>query len=502
MVLVVLITSASLFAVPVIVILALQIATNWFVHETESSLIKQAAIYASAYSSAFEAIADHSVEKQQIPGYYLPPDKRVFWNAKVRTFGSLLDLRINEIKHALPDPMPSKHTLDMRYREIAVGLNRLEERAGRVTLSRAIFLDFRGLDLLSVTPASFAEVPEVQKALRGEIGAALRWRSNAKVQAPIFSLLRGTGFRVLVAYPVISYNRVVGAVYISRTPLQLDSWLSRESLAILILISVTVLAAVVMGMLLVRTVLRPIRALRDQSRRIAQGAHDELEPLDHYGIREVAELGDAVMTMASSLSQRAQEIGIYTDHVTHELKSPVTAIIGSAELLEDGCLPQTVQRKLLATIKSQGVRMNRLLTQLREVSRSRHHFPGKPGALRDMLPDMPNLAISVTYAGASLPLSVAHGQVILEHMAQNAIYHGADQMTLDWNGQTLRITDNGQGFAAVDISRLGEPFFTTRREEGGTGLGLAIVIAILRLYNAQLSPVPSAKGATFEIIFG
>lgn len=501
MALVVLAVCASLLGVPLVAMLGLQIGTNWFVHETESSLIKQAAIYAGAYAAAFEDEAREAGDGSPTPGYYLPPDKRVFWSAEARTFRSFLNLRSNEIEPVRPDAVPSPLGLDARYQAIAAGLGTLEERANRTTLSHADFLDFQGLDLLAETPMSFASVPEVQKALRGEIGAALRWRSDADARTSLLSFGRGTGFRVLVAYPVISSNRVIGVIYLSRTPSQLDSYVSQERIAFITLIAVTLLGAAVMGTLLVRTVLRPIQALRDQSRRVAGGAHDDLTPLDHYGMREIAELGDAVMTMASSLSQRRREIAIYTNHVTHELKSPVTAIVGSAELLEDGGLPDTAQKKLLATIRAQGERMGRLLSQLREMTQSRQHVPGQPGLLRDMIPAAPDLSIVLNAPDAVLPLSAPHGEAILAHMVQNARHHGADRLVLDWNGTTLRLSDNGAGFGDIDIDRLGEPFFTTRRNEGGTGLGLAIVMSILELYGARLKPVRSADGAVFDIAF-
>jgi two-component system, OmpR family, sensor histidine kinase CreC len=501
MALVVLVGCASLLGVPLVAMLGLKIGTNWFVHETESSLIKQASIYAGAYAAAFEAEVRETNDGAATPGYYLPPDKRVFWSAEVRTFRSFLNLRGNEIEPFRPDAVPSTQLLDIRYQNIAADLAALEQRANRTTLSRADFLDFQGLDLLADTPMSFASVPEVQKALRGEIGAALRWRSDADARTSFLSFSRGKGFRVFVAYPVISSNRVIGVVYMSRTPSQFDSYVSEEATAFVVLIAVTLLGAVIVGTFLVRTLLRPIQALRDQSRLVARGAHDDLVPLHHYGMREIAELGDAVMTMAGSLSQRRREIAIYTNHVTHELKSPVTAIVASAELLEDGGLPDAVERKLLATIRAQGERMGRLLSQLREMTQSRQHAPGHPGLLRDMIPAASELSIILNDPDAVLPLSAAHGETILVHMVQNARHHGADRLMLDWNGSRLRLSDNGAGFVAVDLGRLGEPFFTTRRDQGGTGLGLAIVMSILELYGARLLAVPGADGAVFEIDF-
>lgn len=503
MALVVTLVCASLLAVPSVAIFALQLGTNWFMRETESALIKQAAIYAGAYAQAFEAARTEG--DTATPGYYLPPTLRVFWNAEARTFNSLLDLRVNSIEPTRPDAEPSDKTLGPRYRQVADGLKTLADRAGRTTLSSVVFVDFQGLDLQAATPMSFAGLPEVEKALRGEVGAALRWRSDADARWPFLSVSRGTGFRVLITYPVISANRVIGAVYISRTPRPLENYSSQEATAFLTLAAVTLFGALIIGSFLVWAVLRPLLSLRNQARRVAKGDDSDLAPLSHYGIAEIAQLGDALLTMAGSLSQRSKEITIYTNHVTHELKSPVTSIVGAAELLEDGDLPADTQRALAATIREQGDRMARLLDQLREMTRARQPVSGGPStyatSLAEMLPAEDGLQITINDDKAILPLSPLHGRTILSHMAQNARHHGANRLALDWNDTRLRISDNGRGFADTDLSRIGQPFFTTRREQGGTGLGLAIVIAILDLYGATLRPVRSGEGACFELQF-
>jgi len=492
------IVCASLLAVPILTTLALQIGTNRLVNETEASLIKQAAIYAGAYAIAFEV---EPPAGGAIPGYYLPPQKRIFWSAASRTFRPLLNLRQDVVEPVRPDPVPTTERLDPRHVRIAPGLGALADNASRTTLSTVVFLDHQGIDLLAGEPASFAAVPEVRQALQGDVGAALRWRSDAGSRIRFAALGGGTGFRVMVAYPVISHNRVIGAVYLSRTAPGLSEYFAGERSAVIVLIAVTLLSAAVVGTLLVLTMLRPIRALRDQSRTVADGGHTELAPLGHYGMREIAELGEAVMTMAGTLSRRSKEISIYTNHVTHELKSPVTSIIGAAELLEDGDLSDEAQLSLVGSIKAQGERMDLLLHQLRDMTRTRESARGEPGRAKDMLPEIAGLDINLAPPDAILQLSVAHGQTVLAHMAANARHHGSTRLELNWDGRTLRLSDNGEGFADIDLGRLSEPFFTTRREDGGTGLGLAIVAAILDLYGARLTPVAAPGGAVFEIEF-
>eukprot|EP00903_Cladosiphon_okamuranus_P002115 g2113.t1 len=70
-----------------------------------------------------------------------------------------------------------------------------------------------------------------------------------------------------------------------------------------------------------------------------------------------------------------------------------------------------------------------------------------------------------------------------------------------WRDNVLEIVDNGEGFEDKDMSRLTEPFYTTRRDSGGTGLGLSVVNAILERYGTQIEAAPSPDGALFRIAF-
>lgn len=496
----VLVVCCVMFAVPVSAILILKLGVNRFIHETEQSLIQQGAIYSSAYAAAFEA-ATRETGGEKMPGYYLPPQKRVFWNASARTFRPLLDLRQDKVLPVRPGAKPVALAPGNRHRAIAPDLELLSKRAGRTTLSNVLFLDHKGRDLHASTPEGFAELPEVNKALNGGIGAVLRWRRGAERSSSFIRLNRGTGFRVFVAYPVISENRVIGAVYLSRTPDELGTYLSEEWLSVIVVAAVTAIGATLLGILLVRQISRPIMDLRNRARALARGDLENLDHLQHYGTRELAQLGDAVVSMARTLSERSTEISTYTTHVTHELKAPVTAIISASELLEESSLPNASRRQLLETLKAQGQRMERLLNQLRDITRLRQQMRGSPAKLADMLPAPSDLHIIATPDDAILPLSLRHGQTVFAHLVQNAIGHGAGQIKIVWRDNVLEILDNGEGFEDKDISRLTEPFYTTRRDSGGTGLGLSVVNAILERYGTRIEAAPSPEGALFRIAF-
>lgn len=500
MALVVCLVCLVLVSVPVFAFLSMRLTSNQFVRETEQSLIDQAALYAAAYATAFKrtgvAPAGATVE-----GFAAE-----FWDAPLHPTAPRLNLRRSPILPPLPE---FETTLSISadppgapYAEIAPMLLGLARAAQRSTLSGVVFLDGHGVSIRTDQTVDLSFAPEVQEALSGRVGTALRDRGDTYDRHPLTSISRDTWYRVFVAYPVLVEGRVVGAVYLSRTPSNLRKFVVNERAALGTMLGATLLAALAVGALLLRFILRPVRALSAQSQGIANGTTAQTEPLRQYGIRELAELGQSVMRMSKTLTDRSRQIATYTDHVTHELKSPVTAIVGAAELLTGTDIPSADRHALLRSIEAQGRRMNVLLEKLREMIRLRDMPTTGHGPIAEMLPDIPALEIRLGPASEDiLPMLAEHGRIVLHQLAQNAYEADAQRVTVSYVSGVLRIRDDGRGIASGDLARVAQPFFTTRREEGGTGLGLAIVTAILQNYGAALSFEPVGEGASVVIAF-
>lgn len=496
MAMVVAVVCFALISVPLVALLAVRLTSNQFVRETEQSLIQQGAIYAEIFAETFAAKGGPAI------GTPLDETQKKHWNADLHPARSQLNIRADRVLEPRPDGVFLAKPVDARYVAIRSSLIEVARGARRTTLSGIVFLDHTGRDLNTDGAPSLAMLEEVQTSLRGEIGAALRSRGDDYERHAFASLSRDTGFRVFVTYPVILDDRVIGAIYLSRTPLNLGKFLFQERYALMTMLVSTFVGAALIGLLLLRLISSPIYALRDASRAVAAERTPEATPLVHYGVRELAELGDSVSSMAGTLSKRSQDMSTYTNHVTHELKSPVTAIIGAAELLHDPGLDAENRTKLLNNIETEGRRMDRLLSRLRETTRMRPGRVSAPGKLAQMVPDLDGLSVELDATpDATLPVSQEQGEMMLLHFAQNALSHGAGVLRLSYADRVLRISDDGDGIAATDIARVTEPFFTTRRDQGGTGMGLSIVSAILENHDATLECLPSETGALFEIQF-
>ena len=118
--------------------------------------------------------------------------------------------------------------------------------------------------------------------------------------------------------------------------------------AVYIVAAMAFAATLVLGWLLWRLILAPVQALAAKAEYIRAGGAPT--PLDHYGTPEIGELAQAVLDMAEVLQSREMAVRGYTDHVTHELKTPLTAIRGAAELLEGDDSLSEQARKMAETL--------------------------------------------------------------------------------------------------------------------------------------------------------
>lgn len=248
-----------------------------------------------------------------------------------------------------------------------------------------------------------------------------------------------------------------------------------------------------LGRLLLRLILRPILALEAYAQAQETGA-PAARPA-HFGTRETAATAVRVITMAEALRDRELTIRAFTDHVTHELKTPVAAIRAATELLEDGGALGPEDARLLSEIDGARVQLESQLAALRSAAQAREVRHLGQSRLADLAADLsadfPDLKIETEGATLRLPLAAAGLGIVLAQLLRNADDHGAGRVTLAASatetGPVLEITNDGLAIAAGNAARIFEPFFTTRRETGGTGMGLTVVRNLLNAHHAEIT---------------
>ena len=305
-------------------------------------------------------------------------------------------------------------------------------------------------------------------------GVIRKWR-------PPLALVLGGTLAVVVLLPIIAigYFRVAGGIL---------GW--RETTGIIAIIAIV--AALVLGWLLWRLVLRPVRTLTAYAK--AEGG---IDAPTHYGTPEFSALGQSVLQMTARLRGREAVLRSYADHVTHELKSPLTVIQGAAELLNNKGLSDEDRASLLAGIADATARMEALLDSQRALAQAQEPMPAGQCLLSKAVQDHP--AAHVISDGV-VPLSIDVMQMVMTHLISNALAHGATKVLCELRPDGLQISDDGSGISPGNRARIFDPFFTTRRTNGGTGMGLPIGQRMLQAQGANITLLDQ-PGAVFRISF-
>lgn len=334
-----------------------------------------------------------------------------------------------------------------------------------------------------------------------------------------------SGEQLAEGLPVEVDGEVVGTVLgrpqtAGLTPIE-AAFLGRVNRALLIAAGGAAVMALLLGVLLARTLTRPLREMTAAARSLARG--DLGEQVEVRSQDEVGELASAFNQMSHDLAQAASRRRQLTADIAHDLRTPISIIQGHAEALRDGVLPPTPET--FALIHEETLRLNRMVEDLRTLSRAEAgelslvRRPVAVGALLEQLAAAQRPGAGEK--GIELRLKAENGlpeiEVDADRMAQalnnlldNALRHTPAGGTVALaagragDGVWLEVRDSGPGIAAEDLPHVFERFYrgdrARLRHEGGSGLGLAIARSIVEAHGGRIrAESPAGEGAVFTI---
>lgn len=425
------------------------------------------------------------------------------------------------------DPPLDLHTPctpeDPVHASIAKDLEPILRRMQIRNLSSMRIIDTRGC-VVSTTRSEanvdLSQAPEVRVALAGTYAAFARARISDEPLAPLGSIQRRGRARVFIALPIFADGKVVGVVRASRTGLDAISslWEQRRGLfAALLLCGAGVLLVVLIG---TRAISRPLRRLTNHARRLAKGEDSPSFKLPTFATQEVAVLGEVLDDTTAALRSRGEAIAEYARNVSHELKTPITAIIGAAELMQDSNGSSTatstptasmnaVQRqRFLSNIIADATRMERLVQRLLLLTRlenpaahaDRSEALDVHQCLQEIVERDSQIQLHIEAPMGTAPINENHFRSVVGNLIDNALTHGGDgpvsvHVRAADDFLLIEVRNGGPNIRPEHLPRLFEPFFTTQRDTGGTGLGLPIVKAIAEGRGGSVS-VHSGGGET------
>lgn len=354
-------------------------------------------------------------------------------------------------------------------------------------------------DFAAARLGNHADRQEVKAACRTGEGQAVRYSSTLNKDTFYYALrlADGTILRLAAEY------ESVGRIIISVIPI------------IALILLLILLVCIALSHMLTTQLIKPIEAMaRNITDKDFQAPYKELAPFS-----------DIIRTQHMEILAAAKDRQDFTANVSHELKTPLTAISGYAELLAANMVAPEQKMHFYHEIQKCAARLLRLINdiiRLAALDRSEREPLFNEVDLAEIVEESLNtLQLNAEQHKIKLNLQlekcIVHGnremlKELVDNLVVNAIFYNSPggyvliKVGTDNGRQKLLVKDNGIGIPATEQVKIFQRFYRVDKSRskatGGTGLGLAIVKHIVELHSAEiiLDSTPGV-GTSFTIIF-
>lgn len=353
-------------------------------------------------------------------------------------------------------------------------------------------------DASTTALGNHSDRPEIQEAFENGVGECVR-RSNTMNKNTFY-------------YAVLLDNKTV--LRVSTEAGSIWSVFLAVSPMIMLIVVIIVVVCIALSHMLTRQLIAPIE-------KMAQNMEDaSMEP----PYRELVPFASMIRKQHTDILSAAKARQDFSANVSHELKTPLTAISGYAELIEAGMVDEEKQKHFIQEIRKNAQRLLSLINdiiRLSELDRTDSQSTFDKFDLNEIVLECmealdvnaKNRQVTLEYTGEKCNICGSKEMMreLTDNLVQNAIrynkpngsvwveVHGGDQ-------PRLVVKDNGIGIPADEQQRIFERFYRVDKSRskatGGTGLGLAIVKHIVEIHDAKLSLESElGQGTTITVNF-
>ncbi|MBT3203066.1 MAG: two-component system sensor histidine kinase CreC [Gammaproteobacteria bacterium] len=354
-----------------------------------------------------------------------------------------------------------------------------------------VIYDSRGKDL----GQDYSRWNDVYLTLQGKYGArTTRENPNDELSSIMY-----------IAAPIYNNDKIIGVLTVSKPSITIqpfiDATLSNiQSKGIWIL-----LVSMAVGLLLIYWLTYSIRHLTRYAQQVSAGERVEKPILRE---RELAQLADSIENMRVELEGK-HYVEKYLHTLTHELKSPLAAIKGAAELLGEP-MPIEHQKQFLNNIQNQSERLEQVieyLLNLAALEKQQSLLQIESVCLYDLVDSLINEKIPlITFNNLTIINEIDSNLVIegehfllqqaINNLLDNAIQFSPSEGVIVFNAKLnetnceLSIRDHGPGIPDYALERIFERFYSLQRPDGSpksSGLGLSFVQEVIQLHHGTIN---------------
>ena len=349
---------------------------------------------------------------------------------------------------------------------------------------------------------------DVYLTLRGQYGARSSREDAADPESSV----------MYVAAPIKDQGQIIGVVSVSKPSRTLQPYIERSQTRLAWIGAGLICLGLLVGALLSWWLSASLRRLTDYARQVAAGERVSLPALRGG---ELAQLGQALQQMREQLEGKAY-VERYVHTLTHELKSPLAAIRGAAELLE-GEMPVEQRARFVGNIQNESARLQQLIERLLHlalVEQRQGLEEREPVPLRALFEELlTSQAARITAGQIEVEnllddeLCVIGERFLLQQALANLLDNAVDftppggliRCSAERDGELLTFSLFNQGEPIPDyaLPRLTERFYSLPRPGSGrksTGLGLNFVQEVLELHGGELQLLNVAGGVEARLL--
>lgn len=279
--------------------------------------------------------------------------------------------------------------------------------------------------------------------------------------------------------------------------------------------------------ILLKRLTHPINQLNHTTGRIAAGAYDERVQIHRKD--ELGELGTTFNLMADSvedkverLTKAAEDKQFFIDNLAHEMKTPLTSILGYSEYLQNAKSREEDRILAAGYLHDAAQRLQSLFARLLDIAYMHDEkielqqvdievlFTALANLMRQSLSDR-GITLETSAEIKELPgdetLLLSLLTNLVENAARASSSHDVIKVRAYQNDSpTIEVTDEGCGIPADEIEKIKEPFYridkSRSRAFGGVGLGLSLCKQIADLHGAKLAIISEfGVGTTIRVVF-
>jgi two-component system sensor histidine kinase CreC len=324
-----------------------------------------------------------------------------------------------------------------------------------------------------------------------------------------------------ISAPIYSGQKIIGVVSVIKARASISVILDYFFQQMLAGVLIAATLALIFGGLLFAWITRPVESLRHYALEVAKGNKVALPSMPH---KELQQLGDAFEQMRVSLENR-KVIERFIQSLTHELKSPLAAMRGSAELTLEP-MSESQRNRFLQNIIDESRRAEVVLEEILGIAALESQTELKRIEAVDLIKTIRQAADSlmalfeknqVAFAvDAKTSLKIEGDSFLLTQAFRNVLQNAVEfsesggkvQVTVSAeDGQArIQITDDGAGIPDFAKDKIFEKFYSLERPrtgKKGTGLGLSFVQEVILLHKGSVtvqSPSSTLKPGTIVTI--